>query len=49
MPNRREANATETSMTPLVDQSIKVYQNLCISSCLMDDLMNGVGEGGMWG
>ena len=39
----------ETSLTPLVDQSIKVHNGLCTSKCLMDELLNGVGEGGMWG
>ena len=31
------------------DESIKVHNNLCVSKCLMDELLNGVGEGGMWG
>ena len=43
------ASIRETSLTPLVDQSIKVHNGLCISKCLMDELLNGVGEGGMWG
>ena len=29
--------------------NIKVHNGLCVSRCLMDDLLNGVGEGGMWG
>jgi len=29
--------------------SIKVHNHLCVSTCLMDELLNGVGEGGMWG
>ena len=28
---------------------IKVHNGLCVSKCLMDDLLNGAGEGGMWG
>ena len=29
--------------------SIKVHNHLCVSKCLMDQLLNEVGEGGMWG
>ena len=28
---------------------IKVHNSLCVSTCLMDEMLNGVGEGGMWG
>ena len=31
------------------EPSIKVHNNLCVSKCLMDEMLNGVGEGGMWG
>lgn len=31
------------------ESSIKVHNHLCVSMCLMDELLNGVGEGGMWG
>ena len=28
---------------------IKVHNGLCVSKCLLEVLLNGVGEGGMWG
>lgn len=31
------------------DESIKVHNGLCVSNCLMEEMLNGVGEGGMWG
>ena len=31
------------------NENIKVLHGLCTSKCLMDELLNGVGEGGMWG
>lgn len=32
-----------------LNEDIKVHNGLCVSKCLMDELLNGVGEGGMWG
>lgn len=31
------------------DSSIKVHNHLCVSTCLMEEMLNSVGEGGMWG
>ena len=28
---------------------VKVHNGLCVEKCLMNELLNGVGEGGMWG
>lgn len=43
-------------LLPLMDpptgrrnSSIKVHNHLCVATCLMDESLNGVGEGGMWG
>ena len=34
---------------PALNEEIKVHNGLCVSKCLMEVLLNGVGEGGMWG
>ena len=34
---------------PALNEDIKVHNGLCVSDCLMHELLNGVGEGGMWG
>jgi len=51
IPSRRAASSTLA--TPLgangLEPNIKVHNQLCVSTCLMDELLNGVGEGGMWG
>ena len=48
-PLGHAVSGKETSLTPLVDHSIKVHNGLCTSKCLVDELLNGAGEGGMWG
>ena len=45
---RRQSVPSRASMTEN-ESSIKVHNHLCVSKCLMDELLNGVGEGGMWG
>jgi len=51
IPKKR--TATSVNVTPMgaknFDCSIKVNNGLCAERCLMDELLNGVGEGGMWG
>lgn len=34
---------------PALNEDIKVHDGLCVSKCLVEVLLNGVGEGGMWG
>ena len=50
-PTRRIISKIDDSSQPSENagQSIKVQNNLCVEKCLMDELLNGVGEGGMWG
>ena len=36
-------------LDPASNGDIKVYDGLCVSKCLVEVLLNGVGEGGMWG
>lgn len=38
-----------TLLGPVSKEDIKVHNGLCVSNCLMDELLNGGGEGGMWG
>ena len=41
---------TASTMSGLAsNEDIKVHNGLCVSKCLMDELLNGAGEGGMWG
>lgn len=49
VPKRNRWTPTQTSLSPIVDKSIKVYNGLCVSTCLVEELLNSVGEGGMWG
>lgn len=51
IPKKRRPAAIDATPTGAqgFDQSIKVHNGLCVSKCLMDELLNGVGEGGMWG
>jgi hypothetical protein len=37
------------SLSQSIDQSIKVFNGLCVETCLMGEWMFGAGEGGMWG
>ena len=48
IPSRRE-RASVSQATGADESSIKVHNNLCVSKCLVDEMLNGVGEGGMWG
>ncbi|MCJ1450207.1 hypothetical protein MMC28_000536 [Mycoblastus sanguinarius] len=51
VPKRR--TPASMAVTPMgaknFDEKIKVHNDLCVSKCLMDELLNRVGEGGMWG
>lgn len=51
VPNKRGLTKAmaDVSISPKDAESIKVHNNLCVSKCLMDEMLNGVGEGGMWG
>ncbi len=46
-PTKRDPASTVPDPAP--SEHIKVHNGLCVSKCLMDELLNGVGEGGMWG
>ncbi|KAL6718500.1 hypothetical protein ACLMJK_004592 [Lecanora helva] len=48
IPSKRD-RASMLRGPPMSEPSIKVHNNLCVSKCLMDEMLNGVGEGGMWG
>lgn len=52
VPSKR-MTAFSMNETPMgaknLESSIQVHNNLCVSKCLMGELLNGVGEGGMWG
>ena len=49
--NRGRTNGKSASVVSASasNEDIKVYMGLCVSKCLVDDLLHGVGEGGMWG
>ena len=48
--NRSSDHTTTTPIGLKSDQSsIKVHNGLCVERCLMGEMLNGVGEGGMWG
>ena len=47
--NLRSSAILSGSELETITASIKVLNNLCVARCLMDELLNGVGEGGMWG
>ncbi|CAF9912488.1 MAG: hypothetical protein ALECFALPRED_008128 [Alectoria fallacina] len=44
-----KGNSASTVLSPISKEDIKVHNGLCVSKCLMDELLNGRGEGGMWG
>ena len=39
----------ELSITQHLDQTMKVFNGLCVSNCLVGEWMAGAGGGGMWG
>ena len=52
IPKKRDP--TKGDSTPSLsrrasNEGIKVHNGLCVSKCLMEVLLNGIGEGGMWG
>ena len=52
IPKRRgptKGDSTTSMSGPASNEGIKVHNGLCVSQCLMDVLLNGIGEGGMWG
>ena len=52
IPKRRcstKGDPASTVSGPASDEDIKVHSGLCVSKCLVDELLNGMGEGGMWG
>lgn len=44
-----KAHSASSEPGPASKENIKVLNGLCTSRCLMDELLNGIGEGGMWG
>lgn len=46
---RTKGDPASNVPSPASNADIKVHNRLCVSNCLMDELLNGVGEGGMWG
>ena len=49
IPSRRTPESRSVIQPGTSDPSVKVHNHLCVANCLMDELLNGVGEGGMWG
>ena len=48
-PSRRTLAPVSSLSEVGTRSSIKVHSHLCVSKCLMDQLLNEAGEGGMWG
>ena len=44
-----KGDSTSSLSRRVSNEGIKVHNGLCVSKCLMEVLLNGVGEGGMWG
>ena len=44
-----KGDSTPSLSSRASSEGIKVHNGLCVSKCLMDVLLNGIGEGGMWG
>ena len=44
-----KGSLVSSMLAPASNEDIKVHNGLCVSKCLMDELLNRVGEGGMWG
>ena len=52
IPKRRDTTMGESTpslSSRSLTEEIKVHNGLCVSKCLMEVLLNGIGEGGMWG
>ena len=52
IPKRRDptkGDSISALSRGVLTEGIKVHNGLCVSKCLMEVLLNGVGEGGMWG
>ena len=54
VPNPKSRIPNKPTPTSIIsysasDRDIKVLNGLCVSRCLMDELLCGAGEGGMWG
>lgn len=51
IPKKRspsKGDSTQSWSSRAKTEGMKVYNGLCVSKCLME-LLNGIGEGGMWG
>ena len=46
---RTKGDSSSNVSGPASNEEIKVHNRLCVSNCLMNQLLNGAGEGGMWG
>ena len=46
---RTKASSASNVSASASNEDIKVLNGLCVSKCLMNELLHGVGEGGMWG
>ena len=52
IPKKRgptKGDSTPSLSSRASNEGIKVHNGLCVSKCLMEVLLNGIGEGGMWG
>ena len=52
IPKKRgptKGDSTPSLSSHASNEGIKVHNGLCVSECLMEVLLNGIGEGGMWG
>ena len=47
--DRSKGDPASTVSGPASNVDIKVQYGLCVSHCLRNELLNGLGEGGMWG
>ena len=49
IPKIRNRTKADTALDPASSRDIKVHNGLCVSKCLVEELLHSVGEGGMWG
>ena len=52
IPKKRgptKGDSTPSLSSRASNEAMKVHNGLCVSKCLMEVLLNGIGEGGMWG